>query len=98
MSGHDSGWKAGGHSSLRKLSLHEPPTGATCEIKFVHKEFPLMKVIATATIQPNTGWTARVEKGQRIRVSGVNIVDFVVFNDDNLRERLDASRTRGNQG
>jgi uncharacterized protein len=57
-----------------------------------------MKVVAQATIQPNTGWTGRVEKGQRIRVSGLNIVDFVVFNDDNLRERLDASRTRGNQG
>ena len=31
-------------------------------------------------------------------MTGVNIVDFVVFNHDNLRERLDASRTRGNQG
>ena len=31
-------------------------------------------------------------------MSGVNIVDFVVFNHDNLRERLDSSRTRGNQG
>jgi len=57
-----------------------------------------MKIIAQQIIQPNTGWTGRVEKGQRIRVTGVNIVDFVVFNHDNLRERLDASRTRGNQG
>jgi uncharacterized protein len=57
-----------------------------------------MKVISQATIQPNTGWTGTVKKGQRTRVSGVNIVDFVVFNHDNLRERLDASRTRGNQG
>jgi uncharacterized protein len=56
-----------------------------------------MKVISQATIQPNAGWTGTVKKGQRIRVSGVNIVDFVVFNHDNLRERLDASRTRGNQ-
>ena len=56
-----------------------------------------MKVISQAWIQPNTGWTGRVEKGQRIRVTGVNIVDFVVFNHDNLRQRLDALRTRGNQ-
>lgn len=57
-----------------------------------------MKVIAQATVQPNTAWAGIVKKGQRIRVSGMNIVDFVVFNHDNLRERLDASRTRGNQG
>src|SRR5688572_28447628 len=57
-----------------------------------------MKVITQETIQPNTGWTGTVKKGQRIRVSGSNIVDFVVFNHDNLRERFDASRTRGNQG
>jgi uncharacterized protein YcgI (DUF1989 family) len=57
-----------------------------------------MKIILQATIQPNTGWTGRVDTGQRVRVTGASIVDFVVFNSDNLRERLDVSRTRGNQG
>ena len=57
-----------------------------------------MKILTQQTIQPNTGWTGIVKKGQRIRVSGLNIVDFVVFNHANLRERLDDSRTRGNQG
>lgn len=57
-----------------------------------------MKIIEQQIIQPNTGWACIVKKGQRIRVSGLNIVDFVVFNHDNLRERLDDSRTRGNQG
>jgi uncharacterized protein len=56
-----------------------------------------MKVIEQATIELNTGWTGTVKKGCWIRVSGVSIVDFVVFNHDNLRERFDASRTRGNQ-
>ena len=57
-----------------------------------------MKILKQQTIQPNTGWADIVKKGQRIRVSGLNIVDFVVFNHANLRERLDDSRTRGNQG
>jgi len=57
-----------------------------------------INVVAQQMIQPNTGLADVVKKGQRIRVSGLNIVDFVVFNHDNLRERFDASRTRGNQG
>lgn len=57
-----------------------------------------MKIVTQQTVRPNTGWTGIVTKGQLIRVSGRNIVDFVVFNRDNLRERLDTSRTRGNQG
>lgn len=57
-----------------------------------------MEILTQQTIQPNTGWAGIVKKGQRIRVSGLSIVDFVVFNHANLRERLDDSRTRGNQG
>jgi uncharacterized protein YcgI (DUF1989 family) len=57
-----------------------------------------MRIIQQQTVQPNTGWACVFKKGQRIRISGSTIVDFVVFDHDNVRERFDDSRTRGNQG
>jgi uncharacterized protein YcgI (DUF1989 family) len=39
-----------------------------------------------------------MEKGQRVRISFQSIVDFVVFNRDNLSERFDQARTKANQG
>lgn len=57
-----------------------------------------MNIVKKETLSPNTGQAYVVNKGQRIRVSGRTIVDFVVFNHANLRERFDDARTRGNQG
>jgi len=45
----------------------------------------------------NSGASFIVKRGQRIRVSAESIVDFVVFNNDNLRERFDQGRTKANQ-
>ena len=41
------------------------------------------------TIPPNPGRAYVVKKGQRIRVIGRTIVDFVAFNFEDLRERFD---------
>ena len=39
-----------------------------------------------------------VMKGQRISIIFESIMDFVVFNLDNLNERFDQARTKANQG
>jgi len=57
-----------------------------------------MKSIEDRIIPKNTGKSFIVKKGQHIRVSAESIVDFVVFNLDNLRERFDQARTKANQG
>ncbi len=57
-----------------------------------------MNIVKQETISVNTGWAHVVKKGQRIRVSGQTIVDFVAFNHENLRERFDPARTKSNQG
>lgn len=56
-----------------------------------------MEIVKQETISFNTGWAHVVKKGQRIRVSGQTIVDFVAFNHQNLRERFDQARTKGCQ-
>jgi uncharacterized protein YcgI (DUF1989 family) len=56
-----------------------------------------MRIIKQETIPNNTGRAYVVKKGQRIRVSGTTIVDFVPFNHDNLRDRFDQERTKGSQ-
>ena len=57
-----------------------------------------MTVIEESVIPNNTGKSFIVKQGQRIRVSAESIVDFVVFNLDNLRERFDQGRTKANRG
>jgi uncharacterized protein YcgI (DUF1989 family) len=56
-----------------------------------------MKVIEDLIMPVNTGRSFLVKKGQFIRVSAESIVDYVVFNLDNLRERFDQARTRVDQ-
>ena len=53
-----------------------------------------MKVLEEAVIPYNTGKSFIVKKGQRVRISAESIVDCVVFNRDNLRERFDQARTK----
>jgi len=56
-----------------------------------------MKPLKRETIPSNTGRAYVIKKGQRMRVSGMTIVDFVAFNHANLRERFDQDRTKAGQ-
>lgn len=57
-----------------------------------------MKVVWEHVVAPNTGYAFDVKQGQYLRISGTTIVDFVVFNRANVRERFDQARTKSNQG
>jgi hypothetical protein len=57
-----------------------------------------MKLVEDQIVPKNTGRSVVVKKGQHLRISAESIVDFVVFNLDNLRERFDQARTKVNQG
>ena len=57
-----------------------------------------MKVLEDKVVAANTGAAFTVKKGEHIRIYGRSIVDTVVFNLDNLRERFDQARTKANQG
>ena len=56
-----------------------------------------MKTLQVEVIPYNSGKAFIVKKGQRIRVAGKSIVDFVAFNLNNLKERFDQARTKSNQ-
>ncbi len=45
----------------------------------------------------NIGFAFDVKKGQSVRVLSQTIIDFVIFNRENLRERFDQARTKANQ-
>lgn len=60
-----------------------------------------MKTIQDVVVPARKGWAGVIRKGQHLRiieVEGGQIGDFVVFNADNLRERLSQGRTKANQG
>jgi uncharacterized protein len=48
-------------------------------------------------IPRNTGFVFDMKAGQSIRITSQTIIDFVCFNQDNLRERFDQARTKANQ-
>ena len=53
------------------------------------------------TIQAREGAAIVVEEGKTMRITDVEggqIVDFVIYNHDNPRERFDQARTKANQG
>ena len=50
-----------------------------------------------AIVPRNSGASFEVRRGQRIRVSGRTVIDFVAFNLHNTRERFDQARTKTNQ-
>ena len=56
-----------------------------------------MTVLEDVVMPRNSGKSFIVKKGQRIRVHSESIVDFVVFDIHNLRERFDQGRTKANQ-
>ncbi len=56
-----------------------------------------MAILESITVPKNSGRAFVVKKGQRIRIAGRSIVDFVAFNLHDLRERFDQARTKTNQ-
>ena len=57
-----------------------------------------MATIESVVVDSNTGRSFIIKKEQCIRVNAASIVDFVVFNLDNFRERFDQGRTKANIG
>jgi uncharacterized protein YcgI (DUF1989 family) len=56
-----------------------------------------MAVLESRVVAKNSGSAFLVNKGQRLRIAGKSIVDFVAFNLDDLNERFDQARTKTNQ-
>ncbi len=56
-----------------------------------------MVLLQSEVVPKNSGKAFIVKKGQRLRVAGRTVVDFVAFNLYNLRERFDQARTKTNQ-
>src|SRR3989338_2263610 len=57
----------------------------------------MMATLENVVVPKNSGRAFVVKEGQRIRVAGRSIADFVVFNLHDLRERFDQARTKTNQ-
>jgi len=56
-----------------------------------------MAILTSEVVPKNSGAAFEVKRGQRLRVAGRSIVDFVAFNLHDLNERFDQARTRTNQ-
>jgi len=56
-----------------------------------------MAVLEDKVVPKNSGAAVVLKKGQRLRVAGKSIVDFVAFNLHDLTERFDQARTKTNQ-
>jgi uncharacterized protein YcgI (DUF1989 family) len=56
-----------------------------------------MAVLESRVIAKNSGAAFTVKKGQRLRIAGKSIVDFVAFNLHDVNERFDQARTKTNQ-
>ena len=47
-----------------------------------------MAILRSEAVPKNSGAAVEVKKGQRLRIAGKSIVDFVAFNLHDLTERL----------
>ncbi|HEU4344675.1 MAG TPA: urea carboxylase-associated family protein [Candidatus Binatia bacterium] len=56
-----------------------------------------MAISRSEVVPKNSGRAFVVKKGQRLRIAGKSIVDFVAFNWHDLKERFDQARTKTNQ-
>ena len=56
-----------------------------------------MGALESKMVAKNSGAAVVVKKGQRLRIAGKSIVDFVAFNLHDLIERFDQARTKTNQ-
>jgi len=56
-----------------------------------------MAILKSQVVAKNSGAAFEVQQGQRLRIAGKSIVDFVAFNLHELTERFDQARTKTNQ-
>lgn len=56
-----------------------------------------MTMLHKNIVPKNFGAAFELKKGQRMRIAGKSIVDFVAFNLNDLTERFDQARTKTNQ-
>ena len=56
-----------------------------------------MALLQSKVVPKNSGAAFEMRGGQRLRVAGKSIVDFVAFNLHDLNERFDQARTKTNQ-
>src|SRR5687768_14334036 len=56
-----------------------------------------MELVQSQVVPKNSGAAFEIKKGQRLRIAGRSIVDFVAFNLHDLSERFDQARTKTNQ-
>jgi uncharacterized protein YcgI (DUF1989 family) len=56
-----------------------------------------MTMLRSEIVAKNSGAALELMKGQRLRIAGRSIVDFVAFNLHDLAERFDQARTKTNQ-
>jgi uncharacterized protein YcgI (DUF1989 family) len=56
-----------------------------------------MAILQSYAVSKNSGAAFELKKGQRLRIAGRSIVDFVAFNLHDLTERFDQARTKTNQ-
>ncbi len=56
-----------------------------------------MAILRSEAVLKNSGAAVEVKQGQRLRIAGKSIVDFVAFNLHDLNERFDQARTKTNQ-
>ena len=56
-----------------------------------------MAILKSEVVPKNSGAAFKLKKGQRLRIAGKSIVDFVAFNLRDLTERFDQARTKTNQ-
>ena len=54
-----------------------------------------MTILKSEVVPKNSGAAFKVKKGQRLRIAGKSIVDFVAFNLNDLTERFDQAAARG---
>jgi uncharacterized protein YcgI (DUF1989 family) len=56
-----------------------------------------MPILENRVVAKNSGAALEIKKGQRLRIAGKSVVDFVAFNLHDLNERFDQARTKTNQ-
>jgi len=56
-----------------------------------------MALLQSEVVPKNSGAAFEMTRGQRLRIAGKSIVDFVAFNLHDLNERFDQARTKTNQ-
>ena len=68
-----------------------------CPVIIISEGPKTMKNLLSVRLAKNSGRSFTVNKGQRLRVAGRSVVDFVTFNFGDFKERFDQARTKTNQ-